>query len=440
MIEFLGSWLMRASRAPLWQILAVGTFVRCIWFAICPNEPTSDQFIYHQSAIDLAAGRGYIDESGNPAGYWPVGYSALLAPAYFVLGAGAASAFLTNLSLWLLTALGIFQLGRLWYGEAAGKVAAWILALYPSLVLYTTCFASEHAFFVGVVWFAYAASRAAGMGNPPPRAEGAMLWAALAGVVAGAAAYTRATIALLGLLLPVLLLLRRASLSEFILRIAVAGAVAVVLLLPWAFRNEEAFGEFHPFSLNGSQNLWMGNHPGTTGGYALLPEEVRSRSLPEREAELGRRARKFIKENPGRYLLLCIQRSIQTLKSDTIAVVWNETGIRKTLGARAMTPLKLLTTTGHFLVWAIVLLGLVRSLSRLLSSREPLTARIVPMEVANVAAFALLAAPFVLIVSGNRYHLPLIPFAALYAAHVLVLWLGETAPDKGVMAQESAPA
>jgi hypothetical protein len=68
------------------QLVLVGCALRVAWIALCPNEPTSDQHIYHFSATKLSEGLGYIDQDGNPANFWPVGYPALLGFFYWAFG------------------------------------------------------------------------------------------------------------------------------------------------------------------------------------------------------------------------------------------------------------------------------------------------------------------------------------------------------------------
>lgn len=389
--------------------LLVGLAVRVVWVLLCPNEPTSDQFLYHQAAIDLAAGRGYVDASGDPANYWPVGYSALLVPFYLVFGPAPLSAYTANTLLALLSITGVFLLARELFEHRVASWTALALALYPTLVMYTTCVASENAFIPGVVWLVYLFLRLA-------KAENPWLWIVLSGVVAAATAYVRATVGLVCLVLPIWTWWHR-SFKSALFRGAGVAVLIVLLLLPWAFRNQAHFDAFTPFSLNGSANLWMGNHPGSDGGYHPLPSDVHGMTLNEREEVLGQRARTFIAQNPGTFLWLSLRRTFVTLRSDTIAVVWNQQGIERRLGGGLMVPLKILCSGAHLLFLGLALLGLVRGLWKSARQRQWQLER---GHVLIVLLMGLLAVPFVFIVSGNRYHLPLIPFTLLLA---LSMWI-----------------
>jgi 4-amino-4-deoxy-L-arabinose transferase-like glycosyltransferase len=96
--------------------------------------------------------------------------------------------------------------------------------------------------------------------------------------------------------------------------------VTVILcLVPWTVRNAIVFGRLIPVSSNLKLEFWIGNNPEATGGM----QNVRRESLTEprgalakrlaglgdldRNDALGREAWHFIRENPGRFLVLRIK-------------------------------------------------------------------------------------------------------------------------------------
>jgi 4-amino-4-deoxy-L-arabinose transferase-like glycosyltransferase len=392
-----GRWL---SQLTLGRILIVAAIVRIAWIALCPNEPTSDQLIYHISAVEIAEGHGYVDQSGNPANFWPVGYSALLVPFYWVFGAVPSSAFVANFVLSLWGVWGVDLLARELFGERVRKLASLAAALYPSFVFYTTCLASENAYVPGMVWAVWLGVRAS-------RAPRALPWAALAGLGIGLVAYVRATVVLLVPVIVLLLWLERRQVKDVLGRGAVVAAFAWLALLPWSIRDYKEFGSLTPFSMNGGANFWMGNHPGGTGGYTKPPADVMNLRVDVRDKELGRRAWEFVSEHPLEYAKLCVVRAAKTLATDTSAVVWDQRGIDKTLGESAALPLKILSTLVHYALLALVLLRSVELWRTRSWSRA---------DSVLAATVAALSVPFVFIVSGNRYHLPIIPFLIIWAA------------------------
>jgi 4-amino-4-deoxy-L-arabinose transferase-like glycosyltransferase len=391
--------IQRAERLSLGRALLVALALRVLWIALCPNEPTSDQHVYQVSALSIFRGEGYLDDSGNPANYWPVGYSALLAGAYHLLGPTPIAAFALNTLLGLLGVAAVYLLGRDLYGLEAGRIAALLAAVYPTFVFYTTCFASENAYVPGMAWVVWLGVRMA-------RSERPWGYAALAGLVLGATCYVRATVLVLLPLIALFTWRERKNLKDAIVRGAVIAVVMGAVLVPWSLRAQHYFGNATPFSMNGGHNLWMGNHEGADGGYSPVPPDVLSMPVLERDRELGKRAKAFIKEHPLRYVGLCAARLVKTLASDTSGVTWNEVGLAKRLGTSWAKPLKLVNTLAHYALLAAGVVWLVsRRRSRTWSNADSLV----------VLSIALLAVPFVFIVSGNRYHLPLLPFLFVWA-------------------------
>jgi 4-amino-4-deoxy-L-arabinose transferase-like glycosyltransferase len=382
------------------KIIILGLALRLAWFFLCPNEPSSDQWIYHISAVRIASGQGYIDDAGRPANYWPVGYPALLVPFYALFGPRYATAFAVNIFISLFMLMGAYRLGRVLFGPGAALIAALLIAVHPTLVMHTTILSTEMLFSAGALWLLWLMVRAAKSGT---------LWgktAPLAGVLLGLLVYVRPT-AQAFLLLPPLfgLLWRRQSLARVAAATAVVLLCSFVVLLPWGMRNQRAFNHFSLTSMNGGSNFWMGNNPETDGMYMALPSEFESMPLVERESKLGQLGMTFVREHPLRYLVLCAKRVYLTMRSDTIAAVWNAKGITRTFGNRAMVYFKVLCSLAH---WAL-LIGVILALT----FRRRRFAR---ADLALVLAVGILAAPFVLIVGGNRYMTPLLPLLCIWAA------------------------
>ena len=94
------------------------------------------------------------------------------------------------------------------------------------------------------------------------------------------------------------------------------------------------------------------------------------------------------------------------MRSDTIAPTWDRVGITRRFGRRTIAPLKVACSLWH---WGL-LVGLAATLWR--TGRRHFTKG--DLELAWAAA--LTAAPFVLIVGGNRYVLPLMLVVCVWAA------------------------
>jgi hypothetical protein len=400
----------------LWHCLGIGLSLRLLWLLVCPNEPSSDQMIYDAAARWLSEGRGYIGGHGQHVNYWPVGYPAVLGVVYRLLGPAPLSAFVLNLLFWAGT-IGLgFLLAKRLYGPSAGAFSALVLAIHPTFVLHATLFASEGLFIpltlaIAVWW------------TRPPKRLPWPLWALLGGSLVGVTTYVRPTALLLLCTIPVAVLCfspafgRRTELAllswsrrRVMIATALAALGAFVVLTPWGFRNQQHFQRFELISQNGGSNLWMGNNPASRGTYMPVPADVELLGVEQGERVLKQRAIEFIKENPARYLILCLRRVAVSLASDTSAVVWNETGILKALGSRWLLGLKLLCTVAHWLLLITAGAALALSLRRRDLGRSDLV----------IGALVLLSAvPFVFVVGGNRYMLPMIPFLIIWSSRLL---------------------
>lgn len=400
-----GVWrrlLAASGTCKLPAILLLAGLLRLLWIWFCPNQPISDQDVYHQAATAIARGEGFVDTDGQPHGWWPVGYSAALAPFHWLFGDAPRVGHFANLLFGLAAVFALHRLALAVAGPAVAAISALLLALHPTAVMMTTVQALENLYIPIVLSALALLVRSEGSSSSRWRAVLAT------GALLGLGAYVRAPSLLLLAMVPLWLLVTRVGLWRITVSSAVSAAVALLLLLPWGVRTSQHFGSFRIVSMNGMSNLWMGNHAGSDGGYNPLPAEVAGLSVPEREKELGARAIAFIREHPGQYLLLCVNRCIRTLGTDTIAVTWNEPGLA-TRGATALTkPLKALTTAAWWLLAAAALWSLWRR-------RQALDRG----DFLLLACLAVLAFPFVAIVGGNRYHLPLGPILMLLAARLV---------------------
>jgi 4-amino-4-deoxy-L-arabinose transferase-like glycosyltransferase len=392
-----------ARLTPL-TILAVAAALRLAWIAVCPNEPNSDQRTYHAAAVALAGGQGFRDKAGQLTDYHPVGYPALIAGFYRMFGPDPSSAFIANLLLGLLSVGALYLLARELFDRQVARLAALAFAVYPTYVMYSTLLATENAYLPATLLGLWLAVRAA-------RAERWLPLALLTGVALAVAILVRANGLLFVPVAGIALALRGQGLRTALGRGAVMVAVAGLLLLPWAHRNQQTFGRMTALSLNGGVNFYMGNHAGGDGRYRPPPPEYMALPEATRDRTLMAMSLHYVEQNPLRYAQLCVLRTIATLRSDTSALRWNDIGVAKGLGRGWLRPLKMGCSLLHALLLGLFAAALVRGLLRREWSRS---------DAIVLAALLASAAPFVFIVASDRYHLPFTPFVMLWAA---ALWL-----------------
>lgn len=389
----------RAGRMLLWIVLA-GMALRLVWALLVPVMPVSDSAAYDTFARNIVEHGTYGWTAGEPSAYWAVGTSAVTAATYFVLG----QTYLGVVVLNLLASLAIIMLGeRLgshYFDRTTGLWTAAILAAWPNLILFVSILSSE-------LWFI-----ALTMGGllAWERGRGPMNWTGLvlAGLLWGAACYMRPVI----LLLPVALAI--ASLFQGfwpLLRQSGRALVAIVLIvlvvLPWSLRNERVFGERVMVSTNFGANFWMGNNPDTQGIYMPLPDRVNGMGEIERSDVLKEEAMAYIRAEPMAFVQRTLAKAGVMHAWETVGVAWNQRGIADIFGAWAITPLNLLTTA----YWTLVLLLAIGGLGLQLW-RQGVRGLFHPV----FGGWGYFTAVHAVIVAGDRYHMPGVPFMALSAA------------------------
>jgi hypothetical protein len=241
-----------------------------------------DGTYYDVLARRLASGAGYTwlwpDGAVTYVAHYPVGYPAMVALAYRLLGAAPASAMIANALVGSLGAVAVFDFLERWRRERAADRGAWrplaagiAVALHPALLPYTAAIMTEGVTASLLLIAAGCASRARGA----PRPAG---WIVAAGVVMGAATLVRPQSLVLA---PVLGLLAASPVEGTLrARLARAGAISAIALgcvVPWTTRNCERMHRCALVSVNGGWNLLIGAQT-RTGSYETLevPPECRT--------------------------------------------------------------------------------------------------------------------------------------------------------------------
>jgi arylsulfatase A-like enzyme len=263
--------VLAAAHRPALAVFAVALAIRLVaLWAARDAELVLDEQTYALRAEALLDGRGFlgsyqswvrhdaskpVDLPQYPGAWQPPGYTVFLAAILGVSGRSLFAAKLAQVLLGSLSVLLVLDLGRRWFGERAGRAAAWCAALYPNLIAFTHYLWSETLF----VFLLLAGLAALGRREAAPSARGA----ALAGVLLGLAALTRAALVyFLPLLSAWILLAHRAHGRAALRAAALVPALALAAILPWTVRNTLLHGGFVLIETNGPYNLWRGNGPG----------------------------------------------------------------------------------------------------------------------------------------------------------------------------------
>ena len=385
-----------------------------------------DMYQYDMLGRSLAAGRGYrwyaradvaalrpyldvwykidiptsqVPEDGYLTTFRAPGYPFFLAAIYLLVGTAGRLQVVRLLQVFLgaaLAPLTALLASRLHLPAKSSTLAGAVVALYPILWMYPLGLGSENLFFP--------LSLASGLMLFDAARSGRPKHAALAGLLLGAATLTRGAFAVT-LPLALIWLARRARWR----RAALAGGVALAVVAPWSLRNSLVLGRPAFVETTVGYNLFIGYHPEGDGGFvtriALLPVHLLDDG--ERDRWTMDQALGFIRADPGRAASLALNRLAYFWGWETRELVY----FYSNDAFGPMPPASLLAAMALLAApWILVALlapfGLAVAPD---SDGRRLTLTFV--------GGSLLA--YIPILAEPRFHLPLVPWLAAYAAFAL---------------------
>jgi 4-amino-4-deoxy-L-arabinose transferase-like glycosyltransferase len=389
----------RLERVPrgVWiaGVLLIGIVLRVLWARAFPAPQSSDALSYSQLAAQLARGEAYRAPVSGRWAEWPPGYPLLLAGIFLITGIGRFGIVLLNLTLFAGTVQSTDALARRVSGEGTARIATLLMALWPNLIA-TVGVASKELltlFLVTTALVLWLDARASAS-----RTGAAGLWLA-AGLALGLASLAQPA----NLLFPGVLVAGDLLAGPRLVRAPVSWVVLVLglvlIIAPWTLRNQRLFHRPVLISTNGGSVFYRANNPMATGAWMERGERPLNHLSELEASDAGYRwGMDWIRQNPGRFLALCVRKQVLFLGDD--AVGFYETLKRGLhLEGRLYTVLKLIANAWWWLLWLPVLLAL-------LSWRSPETAPPpgVVLLLLAVLYFWLIDSIFE---SGARHHVPL---------------------------------
>ena len=271
--------------------------------------PSSDADWYFARADMLAAGRGYLSNSGVATAYWPPGWPLALSAVFRVLGTSTIAVGLFNLIAAVIAGWLTYDLGRKLFGtqsagsEPAGRTALLLLAVYPNSILYVPLALTEVFYttlLLGGCWLLIARKGA---------------WRiAVAGAVFGFAMLVKTQTLVVVPLIFAIGLWREGNVWRrvpgIVGRAAILFAFAALVVAPWTLRNHRELGAWVAVSTNGGITLLTGNNDSARGGFN--PDDPIVTALDARtdlnelqyDAEAARLGKQWIKEHPAQFVKL----------------------------------------------------------------------------------------------------------------------------------------
>jgi 4-amino-4-deoxy-L-arabinose transferase-like glycosyltransferase len=345
-----------------------------------------------------------VPVEGYPTVFRAPGYPAFLAAVYRVSGEPhrlPAIRLIQSALGALLAPLTALLARRLRQPPRAAIIAGILVALYPILWMYPLGLGSENLFILltlaGLILLLQAGD------------ERRSTTAVAAGVVLAGAALTRGVLSLF-LLFGVGWLARRSGWRRAVL----FGISAAALIVPWAVRNSLVLGRPAFIENSLGYNLFVGYHPDGDGGFvsevALIP--TRFMDDGQRDAWTTRQALGFIQADPLRAVLLLPRRMAYLVGLESRELIYFYSN---DLFGPIPTPALVLA----YLVLVVPWMAVAGSAPFGLAATRDAPGR--NLILLLVAATILVYVP---VLSEPRFHLPLVPALAPYAA---AMWIRPSA-------------
>jgi 4-amino-4-deoxy-L-arabinose transferase-like glycosyltransferase len=343
----------------------VALLLRLGWVYAVDSVPVEDDdtSFYHTTAINIADGHGFArnqDDGQRAVTAWhPPGYSYFLGGLYTLTGDSVRAGQIANSVLGALTVLPVFIIGRYFYSAKIGVASAWVVALLPPLVFFTSSLMTESLFaFLMAAGVALIVSARSPTGVRLPIL-------ALSGVFIGVTMLVRAqALVLLPLALVWLALPSVRSLSWR--SVAVITLPIVLVVGAWTLRNVQEMDSFVLITTDAGYNFRAGHAPYSTGGW-LAPEDLRrdapSDNLTERELYYQReglkRGLEYLTAHPVREVELSVRKVAHLWRPATDALGRAESRGATPINETAFMALDGLQMMTHLLFGAAVIAGLL---------------------------------------------------------------------------------
>jgi len=367
-----------------------------------------DMFQYDALAESIRLGRGYTWYGGIPTAARAPVYPLFLAIVYSFCGHRFLAARIVQAVMASFLPVVVYALGRRLFDTRVARIASLVMVVYPMFLVYPLALVTENLFFLLVPVAALCLLKA----MDTSRAR----YYVLAGLALGMSILTRSVLA--GFVLLILPWLwhysssRRQAMKNWVVIVVCVAALTV----PWSIRNSLLHSQFVFVESSLGFNFYLGYHPEGTGTFDSaiavdFLEEVGAFEKPSLETEMRahnlgiEKGLKFIRQNPGRAAWLLTSKLSHFLRLDKRAPLYFYSN--NFLG-ELPPPILLFALLVICLPWVVVLLlGVIgMSFSRATNGK---------------VLIYLLSAYFIgihmLIMAEPRFHLVLVPFLAIFAAH-----------------------
>ncbi|HJS18943.1 MAG TPA: hypothetical protein VJ785_09340 [Anaerolineales bacterium] len=361
--------------------------------------------------FDLSSVESYDPMRGVPTSFRAPLYPSFLALVYFLNGTDFSRFFaarlaqviflgapLAPLTYWVAQRLfprsTLYNYERGKKSEKAAGVSAWIVACYPMLLVYPLGLGTENPFFV--LLLASFLFLLISIQQP------STFHFFLSGLFLGLTALTRSVIFPFAVAAFCLLFYLHRKQALF------AVLSFFLIITPWIIRNSLLHHKLTGIETSMGYNLYLGYHPAGNGSFVFGPSLDLLTILDDAERDrIGtHKALEFIKEEPGRFLPLAVNRLgfFFGLEKRVLMYFYSNNIV-------GYIPLPLLLTISAVLLLPFVVISTSAALGLAFLRWNPEHILLVILLIGYIL-------PHIFILSEDRFHLALVPYIAILAAQL----------------------
>ena len=285
------------------------------------------------------------------------------------------------------------------------SIAAWIVAVYPTILLYPLALATENLFFLLVIGSVLSLLILARVSSGSS-SNLTLFYSLLSGFMLGLAALTRSVI----LPFSFLAILWIWSILKLPKRAILTTLALVITISPWIIRNSLIAHKVTGIETSMGYNLYVGYYPSSTGTFTFGPSlDLLSILDDQVRDELGtRRALEFISQDPARFPYLAVRRLgyffNMELRAFTYFYVNNFFG----------------SITDPLLILILLLLAVPFVFVTLSATFGAISMPLTPQTILFALLLIGYLVPHIFILSEERFHLTLIPYLGICASNFWV--------------------
>ncbi len=438
------NWWKAPKTFPL-RIFLIALILRLVPIVIMRNVGIGldDMYQYDMLARSIAAGNGYrwyaeadlpivlpymkldlatinYDPRGVMTSFRPPLYPTFLALIYMVFGTGGYRFLFARIIQAILGGLlapMTFSLSRKLFpnNDSAARISAWVITLYPMLVIYPLSLATENLFFVLVLGSIISLLSAKASLKLTIMRQGSFGtffnkygWFILSGLLLGLTCLTRSVAQVFALLAVVWVWLFLKERRKAAILLLTIGLVVV----PWIIRNSLLYKSFTGIETALGYDLYLGYNPNGSGTFQY-PQSLDLMTIvddAQRDKVGIRDTLGFIKSDPGRVVFLFFRRA----------------GYFFGLERRAITYFYSNDYFGH--ISSPVLVGILGLFCLPFAIIAISGVARLPMITWQNGTWLMglffigYITPHLIIISEDRFHLAIVPLLAILAAQ---LWVGD---------------